>query len=72
MRASPEVSVVRALPEGKQLLAAKVQRWGLEQEPLSRLVCGWKEMKIWLLWFAPYRTDEIWPEVMAESDDRKR
>ena len=35
MRASPEVSVVRALPEGKQLLAAEVQRWGLEQAPLT-------------------------------------
>ena len=69
MRASPEVSVVRALPEGKQLLAAEVQRWGLEQAPLVGLICGWKEMKIWLLWFAPYRIDETWPEVMVERDD---
>ena len=59
VRASPEVSVVRASPEVKQLLAAKVQRWGLEQAPLAGLVCGWKERMIWLLWFAPYRTDEI-------------
>ena len=69
MRASPEVSVVRALPEGKQLLAAEVQRWGLEQAPLARLVCGWKKKKIWLLWFAPYRADKIWPEVMTGRDD---
>ena len=69
MRASPEVSVVRALPEGKQLLAAEVQRWGLGQAPLAGLVCGWKGRKIWLLWFAPYRTDEIWLEVMTGRDD---
>ena len=46
-------------------MAAEVQRWGFEQVPLTELVCGWKEMMIWLLWFAPYRTDEIWPEVMT-------
>ena len=71
VRTSLEVSVVRALPEGKQLLAAKVQRWGLEQAPLARLVCGWKKKKIWLLWFAPYRADKIWPEVMTGRDDRR-
>ena len=62
--------MVRALPEVKQLLAAEVQRWGLEQAPLVGLVCGWKERMIWLLWFAPYRTDEIWPEVMTGRDDQ--
>ena len=72
VRASLEAFVVRASPEVKQLLAAQVQRWSLEQAPLAGLVYGWKERKIWLLWFASYRTVEIWPEVMAESDDRKR
>ena len=57
--------MVRALPEVKQLLAAEVQRWGLEQVPLTGLVCGWNERMIWLLWFAPYRTDEIWPEEIT-------
>ena len=63
--------MVRASPEVKQLLVAEVQRWGLEQAPLARLVCGWKERMIWLLWFAAYRTDEIWPEVMTGRDDRR-
>ena len=45
----PEDFEVRASPEGKQLSAAEVQRWGLEQAPLVGLVCGWKERKIWLL-----------------------
>ena len=63
--------MVRASPEVKQLLVAEVQRWGLEQAPLVGLVCGWKERKIWLLWFAPYRTDEIWLEVMTVRDDRR-
>ena len=57
--------MVQASSEVKQLLAVEVQRWGLEQALLAGLVCGWKERKIWLLWFAPYRTDEIWPEVMT-------
>ena len=56
---------MRASPEEKQLLAAEVQRWSLEQAPLAGLVYGWKERKIWLLWFASYRTVEIWPEVMT-------
>ena len=61
--------MVRASPEVKQLLAAEGQRWSLEQVPLAGLVCGWKERMIWLLWFAPYRTDEIWLEVMTGRDD---
>ena len=56
---------MRASSEGKQLLAAGVQRWGLEQVPLVGLVCGWNGRKIWLLWFAPYRIVEIWPKVMT-------
>ena len=64
--------MVRASPEVKQLLAAEVQRWGLEQTPLAGLVCGWKEMMIWLIWFAPYRTDEIWPEVLIGRDNRRK
>ena len=65
VRASLEAFVVRASPEVKQLLAAKVQRWGLEQAPLAGLVCGWNERMIWLIWFAPYQIDKIWPEVMT-------
>ena len=57
--------MVRALPEVRQLLAAEGQWWGLEQMPLAGLICGWKERMIWLLWFAPYRTDKIWPELMT-------
>ena len=63
--------MVRASLEVKQFLAAEVQRWGLEQAPLVGLVCGWKERKIWHLWFVPYRTDEIWPKVMTGRDDRR-
>ena len=63
--------MVRASPEGKQLLAAEVQRWDLERVPLAELVCGWKERKIWLLLFAPYRTVEIWMEVMTGEDDQR-
>ena len=52
-------------------MAAEVQRWDLEQAPLARLFCGWKERKIWLLWFVPFRIVEIWAEVMIEEDDRR-
>ena len=57
--------MVRDSRKVKQLSTVEVQRWGLEQAPLVGLVCGWKERKIWLLWFAPCWTDEIWPEVMT-------
>ena len=67
----PEDFEVRASPEGKQLSAAEVQRWSLEEAPLVGLVCGWKERKIWLLWLAPYQTVEIWSEVVTGEDDQR-
>ena len=62
---------MRASPEEKQLFAAEVQRWVLKRAPLAELICGLKERKIWLFWFAPYRTVEIWQEVMTGEDDRR-
>ena len=62
---------MRASPEGKQLFAAEVQRWVLEQAPLAGLSCGLKERKTWLLWFAPFRIAKIWSEVMTGEDDRR-
>ena len=63
--------MVRDSRKVKQLSTVEVQRWGLEQAPLVGLVCGWKERKIWLLWFAPYQTVEIWPEVVTGEDDQR-
>ena len=52
-------------------MAAEVQRWDLEWAPLAELACGWKEMKIWLLWFTPFQIADIWPEVTTGEDDRR-
>ena len=62
---------MRASPEEKLLLAAEAQKWDLERSPLAGLSCGLKERKIWLLWFAPFRIAEIWPEVTTGEDERR-
>ena len=46
-------------------MAAEAQKWDLERAPLAGLSCGLKERKSWLLWFAPFRVAEIWPELMT-------
>ena len=66
--APPEAFAMRASPKGKQLFAAEVQRWVLEQAPLARLSYSLKERKIWLLWFAPFRI----AKNLVGNDDQRR
>ena len=50
----PEVLAARASPEEELLSVAKAQKRDPELAPFASFSCGSKEMKTWLLWFAPF------------------
>ena len=65
----PEVLAARASPEEELLLAAKAQKQDPELAPFASFSCGLKGRKTWLLWFAPFRVAESWPERMVGEED---
>ena len=67
----PEVLAARASPEEELLLAAKAQKRDPELAPFASFSYGLKGRKTWLLWFAPFRVAESWPERMVGEDDQR-
>ena len=67
----PEVLAARASLEEELLSATKAQKRDPELAPFAGSSCGLKERKTWLLWFAPFRVAETWPERMVGEDDRR-